>query len=82
MPPARRRRLRLKPGSEVDIGRAAGGERRIGEVRHAASEAVWPWLVQVGFGKAGFYSNDLLGNAAHLSADRITDELQHPQVGD
>ena len=48
----------------------------------APPEAVWPWLVQVGFGKAGFYPNDLLDNAAHLSADRITDELQHPQVGD
>ena len=43
---------------------------------------MWPWLAQVGFGKAGFYSNDLLDNAAHLSADRITDELQHPQMGD
>ena len=48
----------------------------------APPEAVWPWLVQVGFGKAGFYPNDLLDNAAHLSADRITDELQHPAVGD
>lgn len=28
----------------------------------APPEAVWPWLIQVGFGKAGFYSNDLLDN--------------------
>jgi hypothetical protein len=48
----------------------------------APPQAVWPWLAQVGFGKAGFYSNDLLDNAAHASADRIVDELQHPQVGD
>jgi hypothetical protein len=48
----------------------------------APPEAVWPWLVQVGFGKAGFYSNDLLDNAAHPSADRVIDELQHPQEGD
>ena len=26
---------------------------------------VWPWLVQVGFGRAGFYSYDLLDNLAH-----------------
>jgi hypothetical protein len=44
--------------------------------------AVWPWLVQVGFGKAGFYSHDLLDNAGHRSADQILDEHQHPVVGD
>ena len=48
----------------------------------APPAAVWPWLVQVGFGKAGFYSNDLLDNVAHPSADRILDELQDPKVGD
>ena len=44
--------------------------------------AVWPWLVQVGFGRAGFYSNDLLDNVGHPSASEILDEFQHPQVGD
>ena len=44
--------------------------------------AVWPWLVQVGFGKAGFYSNDLLDNVAHPSADRILEEFQDPKVGE
>lgn len=48
----------------------------------APPSAVWPWLVQVGFGKAGFYSNDLLDNVAHPSADRVLDEFQHPSVGD
>ena len=38
--------------------------------------------MQVGFGKAGFYSNDLLDNVAHPSADRILDEFQDPKVGD
>jgi hypothetical protein len=45
-------------------------------------EAVWPWLVQVGFGKAGFYSNDLLDNAGHPSASRIEPEIQKLEVGD
>ena len=48
----------------------------------APAEAVWPWIVQVGFGKAGFYSNDLLDNVAHPSADHILEEHQHPTVGD
>src|SRR5258707_13305162 len=29
---------------------------------NAPPGAVWPWLVQVGCGRAGFYSNDLLDN--------------------
>ncbi len=48
----------------------------------APPEAVWPWLVQVGFGKAGFYSNDLLDNAGHPSAERILEEFQDPPLGD
>ena len=28
----------------------------------APPEAVWPWLMQVGVGHAGFYSYDLLDN--------------------
>jgi len=37
----------------------------------APPEAVWPWLVQVGCLRAGFYSNDLLDNLAHPSATTI-----------
>ena len=48
----------------------------------APPAAVWPWLVQVGFGKAGFYSNDLLDNVGHPSAEEILEEFQHPGVGD
>lgn len=48
----------------------------------AAPEQVWPWLVQIGFGKAGYYSNDLLDNFGHPSADRIIAEFQQLQVGD
>lgn len=48
----------------------------------APPAVVWQWLVQVGFGKAGFYSNDLLDNAGHPSASQILEEFQHPAVGD
>jgi hypothetical protein len=34
-------------------------------------EAVWPWLVQVGCLRAGFYGNNLLDNLAHPSATTI-----------
>jgi hypothetical protein len=43
--------------------------------------AVWPWLVQVGCGRAGFYSHDLLDNLARPSATTILPALQHLEVG-
>jgi hypothetical protein len=48
----------------------------------APPEAVWPWLVQIGYGRAGFYSYDLFDNAARPSAERILPEYQRPEVGD
>jgi hypothetical protein len=48
----------------------------------ASPEGVWPWLAQVGYGRAGFYSHDLLDNLGHPSADRIVPELQDVRVGD
>ena len=43
--------------------------------------AVWPWLVQVGCLRAGFYSNDLLDNLGRPSATTIVPDLQHLEVG-
>jgi hypothetical protein len=47
----------------------------------APPEAVWPWLVQVGCQRAGFYSNDLLDNLGRPSATTILSGLQHLQAG-
>jgi hypothetical protein len=47
----------------------------------APPEAVWPWLVQVGCLRAGWYSNDLFDNLAHPSATTIVPELQRLEVG-
>jgi hypothetical protein len=43
---------------------------------------VWPWLVQMGCQRAGWYSWDRLDNAGRPSADHIIPELQHLSVGD
>jgi hypothetical protein len=48
----------------------------------APPEAVWPWLVQIGHGRAGWYSYDLFDNAARPSAERILPDYQEPKVGD
>lgn len=49
---------------------------------HAKPDAVWPWLVQMGCRRAGWYSWDLLDNAGIESAREIHPELQHLSVGD
>jgi hypothetical protein len=51
----------------------------------APVEKVWPWLVQIGQRKGGFYSYDFLENLAGCqiySADRILPDCQSLQVGD
>jgi hypothetical protein len=47
----------------------------------APPEAVWPWLVQMGYGRAGWYSYDGI-DMNHPSLDRIAPELQSLAVGD
>jgi hypothetical protein len=48
----------------------------------APPEAVWPWLVQMGNDRAGWYSWDLLDNGGRPSTDRIVPEWQDLAVGD
>lgn len=42
---------------------------------------VWPWLVQAGCLRGGFYSNDLLDNLGHPSATAIKPDLQNLELG-
>jgi hypothetical protein len=48
----------------------------------APPELVWPWIVQMGYRRAGFYTYALLDNAGLESADRILEEYQPPRMGD
>jgi hypothetical protein len=51
----------------------------------APAEAVWPWLVQLGQGRGGFYTYDRLEQmvgAGIRSADHIVPELQQLAVRD
>jgi hypothetical protein len=48
----------------------------------APPERVWPWLVQTGFGRAGFYSYDWLDNVGRPSATEVLPEFQSVSVGD
>lgn len=48
----------------------------------APPEAVWPWLAQMGLGRAGWYSHDRLDNWGHRSAEAIHPEWQAVAAGD
>jgi hypothetical protein len=47
----------------------------------APPDQVWPWLVQVGCGRAGWYSDDLLDNPGRSSLRVIDPGLQNLEVG-
>lgn len=70
---------RAMPGDDLVPG-AGAATRAIGI--DAEPEAVWPWLVQLGYGKAGWYSYDWIDNDFRPSAPRILDEHQDLRVGD
>ena len=43
---------------------------------------VWPWLAQMGCGRAGWYSYDLLDNGGRHSATTINPAWQHLAIGE
>ncbi len=47
----------------------------------ACPEDIWPWLVQIGCKRAGWYSYDWIDNLGIRSADRILPKLQQIYVG-
>jgi hypothetical protein len=68
------------PGADL----VPGGERgaTMAVTIEAPPRRVWPWLVQMGCDRAGWYSWDLLDNGGVPSADRIHPEWQAISVGD
>jgi hypothetical protein len=49
---------------------------------HAPPAAIYPWLAQMGFDRAGWYSWDRLDNAGHPSAEQLHVEWTHVAEGD
>ena len=81
--------------TDAEVARVIAGDELIAHPSFKATravtingppEAIWPWLVQWGYGKAGFYGYDLLENIGSpngiRSADRILPHYQHLAVGD
>ncbi len=71
---------RTLPGDDL-VPRPSFAATRAVTIR-ATPEEVWPWLVQVGAGRAGWYSYDLIDNLGRPSADRILPHLQDLAVAD
>ena len=70
---------RALPGDEIVPAPTAVDTRGI--TIAAPPEAVWPWLVQMGYGRGGWYSYDVMDMRGR-SADAIVPELQRLAVGD
>jgi len=71
---------RRMPGDEIVRHPIFNATRAV--TVNARPEYIWPWIVQIGFYRAGWYTYDLLDNAGRRSAERIAQELQHMNVGD
>jgi hypothetical protein len=68
------------PGDEI-VGHPTFNATRAVVIRGSAEE-IWPWIVQIGYRKAGFYSHDWLDNDRIPSATWIVSEYQSLEVGD
>lgn len=93
-------RCRFKPwherwgATDAEIAMALPGDGRIADPARqvtraisidAAREDVWPWIVQLGADRGGFYTYDRLENLFGLdihSADDIVEDWQQLRVGD
>jgi hypothetical protein len=71
---------RALPGDEIVARPSFNATRAV--TAAAPPSVIWPWIVQLGFGRAGWYSYDLLDNFGRPSATRIIPELQQLQPGD
>jgi hypothetical protein len=68
------------PGGDLVTGGKRGATMAV--TIDTPPSLVWPWLVQMGCDRAGWYSWDLLDNHGASSADRIHAEWQQIAVGD
>lgn len=71
---------RMMPGDEIVTDPTFDATRSV--TIDAEPEDIWPWIVQMGFGRAGWYSYDWIDNLGRPSARVILPEFQSIEVGD
>jgi hypothetical protein len=86
--------LRRWGATDQEVGRSLPGDDLVPQSRAGYSQAVtvrapvaavWPWLLQIGQGRGGFYSYEVLENLVGCdihNAGRILPEFQDLQAGD
>ncbi len=62
------------------IPKPAGSVTHAITIRRSALD-VWPWLAQMGSGRAGWYAYDFIDNGGRPSAERILPGFQNVGVG-
>ena len=67
------------PGDDVVLDPTFNATRAV--TVNASPEAIWPWIAQMGYGRAGWYTYDLLDNLGRRSATEIVPSLQDVEVG-
>lgn len=75
--------IRSLPGDDL-VPHPKGGYTNAITIRAQAVD-IWPWLVQMGQGRGGFYSYELVENLVGCdihNADRVIPEFQNLAVGD
>lgn len=92
--PVLRRAYNRYGATDAEMGQALPGDALVAEPKlgytravtiGAPPETVWPWLVQMGQGRGGFYSYDALENLVGCgihSVDRVLPDHQDLAVGD
>jgi len=77
--------------TDAEVKRSMPGDDLVEHPIHVTTRAVtiraertdvWPWLVQMGYGRAGWYTWYRYDNGGVPSADRVVPELQDLKVGD
>jgi hypothetical protein len=76
----RHERLSSLPGD--DLIADSIGSLTHGITIQRAPHDVWRWLIQMGAGRAGWYSYDFIDNDGQRSAEKILSQFQHIEVGD
>lgn len=71
---------RAMPGDEIQAKPIFNATRAI--TIAATPEQIWPWLVQIGYRRAGWYGYDWIENDGIPSSDKILPEWQRVGVGD
>jgi hypothetical protein len=72
--------VRTLPGDDI-VSRPTFNATRGVSIQAPPGE-IWPWIVQIGHKRAGWYSYDWIDNLGKPSAERIIPELQNLKSGD